>query len=323
MLCPRCQGTGVKFGKTRDGQQRFKCRFCKKTYSDPRPLAGKHTPMDKAVHALKMLLEGVSIRATERLTGLDNHTILRLMVQAGEQCQQFLLQSVRNIHFTDVQIDEQWGFVYCKEKTAFHKGYGPDVGDCYAFIAIDRDTKFVISFRTGKREIDDTYEFIHQLAPCLSGKPQITTDGFPHYRPAIPQAIGYHRCHFAQLVKEYGNPPKEEQRRYSPATIIGISKRIICGDPRDSRISTSHVERLNLSNRMSNRRMTRLTNAHSKKWENHEAMLALWFCWYNWCRKHSTIKTTPAVAAGMASEQWTLDRLLQESARAYAETAAI
>lgn len=129
-------------------------------------------------------------------------------------------------------------------------------------------------------------------------------------------------CHFAQLIKKYGTNA-QDARRYSPPAIVGIERNAVCGSPDEDRISTSHVERLNLSNRMANRRMTRLTNAHSKKWENHEAMLALWFCWYNWCRKHSTIKTTPAVAAGIAAEPWSLEKLLQESARVHATVAKI
>lgn len=321
MLCPHCQTKAARFGKTRDGQQRFRCRECRKTFSDPKPLAGKSTSMDDAVRVLRMLLEGVSVRATARLTGIDRDTILRLMVQAGEQCQQFLLQSVQAHPFADVQIDEQWGFVFCKEKTAQRNGYGPDVGDCYAYIALDRDTKFVIGFRTGKRSSEDTHEFMKQLVPCLGGRPQITTDGYAPYRWLVPFTTG-RNCDYAQLVKKYGNTP-EDARRYSPAAIIGIDRNPVCGNPDESRISTSHVERLNLSNRMCNRRMTRLTNGHSKKWQNHEAMLALWFCWYNWCRKHTTLKQTPAVAAGLAKDEWSLEKLLRKSARAYQAVSAI
>lgn len=322
MNCPHCQRKSGKFGTTRDGQQRYRCKDCKKSFSEPKPLPGMATPIDRAVQVLKMLLEGVSIRATSRLTGVNKQTILRLVALAGKQCDDFLLHSVDHHPFTDVQIDEQWGFIFCKEKTKQLKGYGEETGDCYTFIAIDRDTKFVISFRNGKRSHDDTWYFAERLRPRVGGRPQITTDGWGPYRDAI-RLTWREEVDFAQLVKEYGNPSKDDARKYSPGSIIGIKRKEVCGDPKQSRICTSHVERLNLSNRMQNRRMTRLTNGHSKKWENHEAMLALWFAYYNWCRPHMGFErkgqrvppTTPAMAAGFTREPWTLEKLLTESAR--------
>lgn len=313
MNCPKCGNSGAKFGKTRDGQQRYRCKPCGKTYSEPKPLAGKATPMDKAALALKLLLEGMSIRATERLTGLHRDTIMGLMVQAGEQCQRFLAGTIQNHPFADIQIDEQWGFVGCKEKTAILKHYGPGCGDAYVYTAIDRDSKFLIAFHVGKRSSDDTWAFIDRLKDCVSGRPQITTDGWKPYVPAIQFNWNW-EVDYAQVHKTYGQTDPMGPRRYSPAAIIDVERKPVCGNPNESRISTSHVERHNLSTRMHCRRMTRLTNAHSKKWENHEAMLALWYCWYNYCRKHQTLKTTPAVAAGLASEPWTLERLLTESA---------
>jgi hypothetical protein len=151
------------------------------------------------------------------------------------------------------------------------------------------------------------------LHHCVSGRPQITTDGYKPYIQAIPLTWGYD-CDYARLIKTYGSPPAEDQRRYSPANIIGIIQKAICGKPDQRRITTSHIERHNLTNRMHNRRFTRLTNAFSKKRENHNAMFALYAAWYNWCRPHMTIKTTPSVAAGLAKEPWTLERLLKESA---------
>lgn len=322
MNCPHCQAKAAKFGTTRDGQQRYRCKDCKKSFSEPKPLPGMATPIDKAAMALRMLLEGVGIRATSRLTGIDRDTIIRLMVQAGKQCEDFLIQSVDHHPFTDIQIDEQWGFIGCKEKTAVLKGYGPERGDCYTFIAIDRDTKFVISFRNGKRTHDDTWYFAERLRPCVGGRPQITTDGWGPYRDAI-SLTWQNDCDFAQLIKQYGKTTPQDAQRYSPGNIIGMKRNTVCGDPKQSRITTSHVERLNLSNRMQNRRLTRLTNAHSKKWENHEAMLSLWFAYYNWCRPHMGFErrgervppTTPAMAAGFTREVWSIEKLLQESAR--------
>ncbi len=273
-----------------------------------------------ATMALKMLLEGVSIRATSRLTGLDKDTVQRIMEVAGRQCCEFMIHAIDNHPFKDIQIDEQWGFVGMKEKTAFHQGFCDDVvGDAYTYTAIDRESKMVICFRIGKRTADDTWRFIEKLYTCVTGRPQISTDGFTPYRQAIPLTWRYD-CDFAQLVKKYGSPDQTGQRRYSPARIVGVDQRAVCGEPKSENVCTSHVERHNLTTRMQVRRMTRLTNGFSKKWENHEAMLGLFYAWYNWVRPHSTLKTTPAVAAGIASEPWTLERLLTESAK-YAVTA--
>ena len=313
MNCERCEKKCAKFGTTRDGQQRYRCCDCKRTYSEPKPLAGMHTPVKDACRVLSMLLEGVSIRSTSRLLGIDKNTIIRIMVQAGEQCQKFLPARVRRVEFPDIQVDEQWGFVYCKEKTNLMNCYGETTGDAYVYIAIDRDSKFIPCYHLGKRCKEDTWTFIEKLALRVGGRPQITSDGYKPYTTAIPLTYRF-ECDFAQLSKKYGMLEPEGPRRYSPASIIGTDRKAVCGQPNDERISTSHIERMNLSNRMCNRRMTRLTNGFSKKWENHEAMLALWFCYYNGCRKHMTIKTTPAIAAGLATEQWSVERLLLESA---------
>lgn len=232
-----------------------------------------------------MLLEGMSVRATERLTGLHRDTIIGLMVRAGEQCKAMLSVAVLQHPFANIQIDEQWGFVGCKEKTAFLNHYGPEVGDAYTFTALDRETKYVVAFHVGKRSSDDTWAFMEKVRGCVSGRPQISTDGYGPYRNAVPMTFGFD-VDFAQISKNYGLDDATGPRRYSPASIKAVFRNVICGQPVENQISTSHVERHNLSTRMANRRMTRLTNAHSKKWENHEAMLALWYCWYNYCRKH-------------------------------------
>ncbi len=146
------------------------------------------------------------------------------------------------------------------------------------------------------------------------GQHVVSTDGFTPYQTAIPDAFGY-GVDFGQIVKSYSNPQEAERRRYSPPTIIKTERKTVCGNPEQSRIGTSIVERHNLSTRMHVRRMTRLTNAHSKKWENHEAMLSLWYCFFNFCRVHMTLKSTPAVAAGLATEKWSIERLLTEAAK--------
>ncbi len=174
----------------------------------------------------------------------------------------------------------------------------------------------MLASRVGKRDPDNTQDFAQQLRATTSGQFQISTDGFTPYQTSIPDAFGY-SVNFGQIVKSYSNPQEAERRRYSPPTIIKTERKVVCGNPDQSRIGTSIVERHNLSTRMHVRRMTRLTSAHGKKWENHEAMLSLWYwyCAYNFTRVHSTLKSTPAVAAGLATETWSIERLLTEVAK--------
>ena len=274
--------------------------------------------LKEAVGALRMLLEGMSVRATSRLTGLDRDTILRLMVQAGEQCRVFMEASIRGVKAETIEVDEVWSFVRLKARTARIKGVAHlDEGDSYTFTAIDRATKLMICFHVGKRDGEHTKAFAEKLHGCVAGRPTIYSDGWASYTSIIPDTWGG-EVDYAQVVKQFITPGKEDQRRYSPASIIHIEKKQVCGNVENSDISTSRMERMNLTTRMHNRRFTRLTNAHSKKWQNHEAMLGLLYCWYNWCRKHSTLKTTPAVAAGLATESWTLERLLTEAAKTVA-----
>jgi len=316
MNCPECGETAQKFGKTRDGQQRYKCLDCGKTFSDPKPLAGLATDLKAAAFALNLLLEGTSVRATSRLTGLDKNTILRIMVQAGEQCYDFLANTMQNVQVADIQCDEVWSFVGKKEKTAFFDGSGEGCGDSYIFTAIERNTKLLFCFHVGRRTAEDAMIFADKLALCVvdGSRPHVSTDGFNPYHTAIPQAFGFNVDH-GMLIKQFATPSGKGQQRYSPASIIGAKEYQNAGTSLPGQICTSHIERSNLTIRMQNRRFTRLTNAFSKKWENHQLMFALFVAWYNFCRPHMTLKTTPAVAAGLATEKWNLERLLQKSSR--------
>ena len=265
-----------------------------------------------------MLLEGMSVRSCERLTGMDTDTILSLMVEAGEQCRAFMESTIKGVKSEQIEVDEVWSFVRLKNRTARIKGVDHlDEGDSYTFTAIDRETKLMICFHVGKRDGEHTKTFAEKLHGCVAGRPTICSDGWASYTSIIPNTWGG-EVDYAQVVKSFVNPPKEDQRRYSPASIIRTEKKQVCGEVANCDIGTSRMERMNLTTRMHNRRFTRLTNGHSKKWQNHEAMLGLLYCWYNWCRKHSTLKTTPAVAAGLASEPWTLGRLLTEAAKTLA-----
>ena len=201
----------------------------------------------------------------------------------------------------------------CKDKTRERLNESDDTGDAWTFMAIERTTKLVIAYHVGKRTPFDTEWFAEKLRDATTGWFQLSTAGFKPHGTAIPEVL---RCRvdFAQLVKIYAGGPNVGQARYSPAEITGIRKRWMLGNPDMEKVCTSHAERQNLNIRMHVRRMTRLTNAFSKKWTNHDAMLSIFFVWYNFCRNHVTLKTTPAVAAGLADEEWSVERLLGELA---------
>ncbi len=315
MECPVCSAPSRKFGFTKSRTQRFRCDTCVKTFTpDDKPLGAMRLPMDKAVMVLGMLPEGMSVRSAQRLTNVDKATILALMVHVGTNCQRMLTDRLKDVLVNDIEADEIWSFVGCKERTRVAKEYGSELGDAYCFIGIERTTKLIWTWLLGKRSGDDTVQFAQKLKKATTGRFQMTTDGFAPYTSVIPATFG-NQVDFAQLIKVYGKEGVEEQRRYSPPVVIETQQNNISGNPRDSRVSTSYVERQNLSLRMGVRRFTRLTNAHSKKWENHEAMLALWFAFYNFGRKHMTLKETPAMASGLADHVWSIRELIEESAK--------
>jgi len=318
VTCAHCECDNTKkHGRDRNGIPRYRCRDCGKTFLDKPadPIGDHRIPVEKAALVVRLLLEGMSVRAAERMSGIHRDTICRLVVTVGNNCRAFMRERIRNVPARDIQVDEMWGFVGCKQKTCELRGYGAEKGDAYCFVGMERGTKLVYAFHVGKRGTFDAYDFCAALRVAAGGSPMISTDGFKPYRTAVPMNFGF-GIDFAQLVKKFGASPDENgpQRRYSPAKIIGIDKTAVTGDPDMARVCTSHVERLNLSIRTQVRRLTRLTIAHSKKWENHEAMLGLFFAHFNFCRKHASLKTTPAVAHGIASEVWSVERLLTEAA---------
>lgn len=311
MACQNCGSDTVRrFGRDRYGNQRYRCSGCGKTFIDQsrRPLGTMRLPMEKAEQCLRTLLEGCSVRSTERLTGVHRDTLIRLLVTVGARCKGFLERVMRGVPVDEVQADEIWSWVGCKEKTRKRLAYNDSFGDAYCFIALERRTKMVLAWHLGKRTGEHTLYFVRKLRDATSGRFQLTTDGFTPYETLCPSIL-WQRVDFSQLVKVYGSPADEH--RYSPGRIIDTYTVHGCGDPDPGAICTSHVERSNLSLRMSVRRFTRLTNAFSKKWSNHEAMLALYFAWYNFCRVHQTLKCTPAVQAGMARHTWTIRELLK------------
>lgn len=312
--CPHCGGqVFVGWGKDRNGHQRYKCKSrCGKTFAvrPPRPLGSMRIPVERALMCLNLLVEGMSIRGVERVTGTHRDTVCRLLVWAGTRCKARMAELIRDVEVKDVQADEVWGFVGKKEKTkARQHDLSPFVGDAWAWVAIERDSKLVLTHHTGHRTAADADVFVSQLDEATSGHFQLTTDGLSSY----PEAVSYHlgtRVDYAQLIKTYGTDPAEDERRYSPARIISTEIRPLIGSPDHERICTSHVERSNLTTRTFTKRMTRLTCAFSKKWENHAAALALHFAHYNMCKVHRSLRCTPAMAAGVASSIFSLADLL-------------
>lgn len=311
MLCPTCQGATRRFGKNRNGSQRYRCDVCDKTFTDGATRTDRRRlSPETTVLILRMILEGNSVRSTQRLTGVHRDTIIATMVEAGERCEPFLSRFVRNVIVSDVQADEMWGFVGCKERTRERMNHDDSKGDAWCFVGIDRETKLVLAWHLDKRTPEATKEFALKLRVATSGRFQLSTDGYRPYQTAIPLIFG-NGIDFAQLVKTYTNSNEEgTAARYSPGEVVTTHKVVLIGNPDDNRVCTSHAERQNLTMRMTLRRLTRLTNGHSKKWENHRAALALYFAYYNLCRVHTTLKATPAVAAGLTDHTWSVAELL-------------
>lgn len=250
---------------------------------------------------LSCLVEGNSIASTCRMTGASKVTVLRLLADAGTFCAQYHDEHVRNLQPERVQMDEAWAFVGAKDKAI--KGGASGYGSAWTWVALDADSKLVIAYLTGQRDHDTAHAFVWDTADRIDSKIQLTSDGFGEYRAAVEAAFGVY-VDFAQLVKEYGRDVNDE-RRYSPPTCIGAQQVRRIGSPDPDHVSTSYVERQNLSLRMGSRRFTRLTNAFSKSIDNHVHAVNLHYWWYNFGRKHQTIKTTPAVACGLETRALT------------------
>jgi IS1 family transposase len=268
-------------------------------------------PIGKATTILQLLVEGVSIRGCERITGVHRDTISRLMVFSGTKIQRFMHRKIEHLDVKDVQADEMWSYVFKKERNVTSSDKNRKViGDAYCFVAMERNTKLVLAFHLGKRSQKHTNEFIDRVRNATSlDRYQLTTDGFHPYILAAHTALN-DRAHYAQLVKIYAVPNRENTQAIRN-TVIGATPQPIFGKPDPKKICTSHVERLNLSTRMGLKRVQRMTNAFSKKWDNLEAAYGLWFGFYNFCRPHSTVRVTPAMESGLAGRIWSIQELLE------------
>lgn len=266
------------------------------------------TKREKKAAIIKALVEGCSIRSIERMTGTHRDTIMRLMVKVGQACERLLDEMMTDLPCIEIEVDEIWGYVAKKQRHVTADDDPSVVGDTWTFVAIDPDTKIIPSFKTGKRDAATTREFIEDLASRLRNRVQINSDAFRLYAAAIDRAFGDAED-YAHVVKSYETEPAGSGR-YSPPKVIEVEKVAVRGNPDLDIASTSYVERQNLTIRMSNRRMTRLTNAFSKKLENHKAAMALHFAHYNLCRVHRTLRVTPAMEAGITDHVWTVEELL-------------
>src|SRR6185436_13464351 len=256
---------------------------------------------------ISCLVEGNSLRSVSRMTDVSLPTVMNFVVDMGEACREFQSEAFRNLTCRRLQLDEIWQFCYSKAKNVPESKQGEfGYGDVWTWVAIDADTKLVPSWLVGKRDTHCAIEFVNDLASRLSHRVQITSDGHKPYLEAIEYAFGAD-VDYAMLIKHYG--AVQEETRYSPAQCVGIDTRIISGKPDEKKISTSYVERQNLTMRMSMRRFTRLTNGFSKKVRNHAAAIALHYMHYNFCRVHKTLRVTPAMEAGLTDYGWALEEV--------------
>ena len=269
-------------------------------------------PLAKRTQILAMLCEGSSMRSISRIADVSINTVSKLLVEAGEACLALHDEHVRDVKASRVQCDEIWSFCYAKAKNVETAKSAPDgAGDVWTWTALDSETKLMVAYFIGDRSGESAMVLMDDLRSRLSNRVQLTTDGHKAYLEAVEGAFGSD-VDYAQLVKLYGSESvgKGAEVRYSPAECTGTRRRRVEGNPDIGHVSTSHVERMNLSIRMQNRRFTRLTNAFSKKLDNHIHALALYFAFYNFCRIHKTLRVTPAMAAGITDRLWSLEDIV-------------
>ena len=270
-------------------------------------------PAETRITILNLLVEGSSIRSISRVTGVSKDTVSKLLVDAGKACAEFHDKAVRGVNVRHIQCDEIWSFCYAKQKNAARVTNAIDgAGDVWTWTGIDSDTKLIVSWLVGGRDAEYAIEFMDDLRSRLANRVQLSTDGYGAYLDAVDGAFGGN-IDYAQLIKVYGKPSDEDRRRYSPGDCIAIRKIDVSGFPNMDEVNTSHVERHNLTMRMSMRRFTRLTNAFSKKMQNHAYAVALYAVYYNFIRPHTTLSgQTPAQAAGLAPQRLTMRQLVKE-----------
>ena len=269
-------------------------------------------PFEKQIAVVAALCEGLSIRSTERLTGIHRDTIMRLGARIGDGCAVLHDAAFRNLRVSQIQIDELWAFIGKKQRRLTPDD-PPERGDCYSFLALDALGKAILAYRTGKRDGDTARAFLTDLRARVVNAPILSSDAFPAYEGLVAEVFG-EAVHYGQIVKRYvGEPHKDAARRYSPGVVVGVDRTAMIGFPPRFLIGTSHVERANLTVRMSQRRFTRLTNAYSKRFENHAAAVSLFVAHYNFCRVHEALRITPAMELGITDTVWPVSMLIERA----------
>jgi len=289
--------------------QRYECLKCGTSFAEKQPLDNLRVDFKQACQVVHMLVEGTGIRACERLTGLNRRTVLGILRVAGEKCAALLDGKIRNLRVAQLETDEIWCFVGCKSVNAHPLDM--ERGDQYTYLTFDRDTKLIVNYFIGKRTGENCEIVMRDLKARIDGQFQLSTDAFRGYasrKGAVFQTFG-NAIDFGMLSKCYGRDI-QDQRRYSPPVCLYVKKTVEIGHPDVGMICTSHVERQNLNIRLFNRRFTRLTLGFSKKFENLKHSIALLVAYHNFCRVHTTLKQTPAQAAGLANHAWTIAELL-------------
>lgn len=311
MTCHCCQGPAKRFGffvSRGERTQRYRCAHCGQTFRDEPtyPLDSMRVTPEKAAQVIGMLSEGLGIRSAARLSGVNRNTVLSLLETVGRKCAAFLKDRMRNVSTESVQVDELWARIAGDHPRTSRKGK-------FVFMAIDRLSKCILSYRVGLRTRWDSDEFMADLQSRLQDHPTVTTDGFQGYLTSVYNAFGS-RVNFAQQIKQYANygPEMKKDHREKTEGCVKVQTLVHIGNPTREQISTSHVERTNLTLRHFNKRFTRLTLGYTRKVENLEHSMALFCTVFNFCRVHSTIKTTPSVSAGLATEPWTISGLIEK-----------
>jgi transposase-like protein/IS1 family transposase len=304
---------GQKYGETKCGEQRYRCCSCGKTYVEStKVLGGMRIGVEKSAQVISMLCEGLSIRATARLSQTNPETVLNLLLVVGERCKVYLENAIRDVPVEDVSVDELWSFVGMKERTRkiLSRPVGT-VGDCYCYVGMERNTRLILAWHMGQRTHENGVVFVRKLArACHKERCQVSSDGWRPYKHLIPNLMP--KAAYGQVIKVFGSA--QDTTRYSPGRIIECKLRTIAGNPDEDRINTSHSERFNLSIRMGMRRFTRLTNGFSRSHAHHEAALAMFFMHYNFVQRHGTLKTTPAVAAKLTDHKWGVAEMVERTA---------
>ena len=316
--CPSCQSAAAKkHGHTADGRPRHRCGDCRRVWVEEQlqraTRRARRITDAQAEMILGLLCEGTSIRAAERLVGVGQRAILRLLVETGAGCQRLLSERLRGISATDVECDEIWSFVHCKEAVRRKRQYDIEkAGDAYTFLAIERGNKLILAHHCGRRTSADANVFMARLATATDGRFQLSTDGWDGFPGAVEEHLGG-RVDYGQIVKEFGNAGGEEGRRYAPPRLIGSEKFWISGQPEEDRVGTSRIERFNWTLRTGLRRFVRLSNGFSRKRENLAAAVAIFIAYYNFVKFHKSIRMTPAMKAGIVRRPWSVADLLREA----------